>query len=165
MEIVSLSTVVEVDEDNVHMLLMDLSLFSMALLEEILPGTPRDEILNALVEDAKSIVDDMEPSALNDLLLMFVTDDTDESDVVIERYNEWFSAQSSNSDVIRYGEALRELLIDELPLDDENFKYLGCVIKQDNLEACTLYYTLDDSDEENEENEDEDGGGSLDDEE
>lgn len=152
MEVVSLSTVVEVDTEHTDVLLLDLSLFKLDMLEEIVPGTPRDEIINYLIEDAKAYVNGLEPTALDNLLLMYISDTDD--DAVIERYNEWFTSQNPSSTAMRYGEALRELFIDELPLDDPNFKLVGAVITVENAEACTIYYSIaestdeeDDSDE------------------
>lgn len=152
-EIISMSGLIELDPDNTDMLLLDLSLFRLVLLEEILPGTPRDEIVNAIVEDTKSFVDGLEPSALDDLLALYISDNDD--DAVIESYNDWFCKQDPKSTSIRYGEALRELLIDELPLDDEQFKYLGCVITPENPEACTIYYTVGEVDDKIEDEEEE----------
>ena len=152
MEVVSLSTVVEVDTEHTDVLLLDLSLFKLDMLEEIVPGTPRDEIINYLIEDAKAYVNGLEPTALDNLLLMYISDTDD--DAVIERYNEWFTSQNPSSTAMRYGEALRELFIDELPLDNPNFKLVGAVITVENAEACTIYYSIaestdeeDDSDE------------------
>ena len=152
MEVVSLSTVVEVDTEHTDVLLLDLSLFKLDMLEEIVPGTPRDEIINYLIEDAKAYVNGLEPTALDNLLLMYISDTDD--DAVIERYNEWFTSQNPSSTAMRYGEALRELFIDELPLDDPNFTLVGAVITVENAEACTIYYSIaestdeeDDSDE------------------
>lgn len=140
MEIVSLSTVVEVDTERTDVLLMDLSLFKLNMLEEIVPGTPRDEIINYLIEDAKAYVNGLEPTALDNLLLMYISDTDDDS--VIERYNEWFTVQNPESTAVRSGESLRELFIDELPLDDPNFKLVGAVITAENPEACTIYYSV-----------------------
>lgn len=152
MEVVSLSTVVEVDTEHTDVLLLDLSLFKLDMLEEIVPGTPRDEIINYLIEDAKAYVNGLEPTALDNLLLMYISDTDD--DAVIERYNEWFTSQNPSSTAMRYGEALRELFIDELPLDNPNFTLVGAVITVENAEACTIYYSIagstdeeDDSDE------------------
>lgn len=155
MEIISLSTVVDINDDDVNALFMDLSLFKLVVLEEILPGLPRDEIMNAIVEDAMKVVSDQEPEALNDLLSMYMDDDSPVSDRVIEHFNEWFAPQHNGDAAMRYGEALRDLLIDELPLEDPNFEYKGCIIKPENLDACTLYYTLIESCEEEEVVEDE----------
>lgn len=148
MELVSLSTVIDIEDDAVNALFMDLSLFKLVILEEILPGLPRDEIMNAIVSDAVKLVNDQEPDALNDLLSMYIEEESSASDQVIEHFNEWFAPQHHGTGAIRYGEALRDLLIDELPLEDPTFDYKGCVISPDNLDACTLYYTINTTDDE-----------------
>ena len=70
MEVVSLSTVVEVDTEHTDVLLLDLSLFKLDMLEEIVPGTPRDEINKNLLEDAKDYDNGKEPTPLNKKLFI-----------------------------------------------------------------------------------------------